>query len=83
MRVIPTTPQTDPIAIFAPMGRPEFVLWVDGEEDAVALRLGSLVVRTGVEPVVALEVDEDVTSVVLYCDDAVSESHSVEIATVG
>ena len=72
MRVIPTTPHTDPIAIFAPMGRPGFVLW-GGEEDAVALGLVSLLVRTGVELVAALEVDEDVKRVVLYCDHTVNE----------
>jgi len=72
MRIIPTTPHIDPIAIFAPMGRPESVLW-GGEEDAVALGLGSLIVRTVVELGAALEVDEDVTRVVLYCDHTVSE----------
>ena len=82
MRVIPTTPQTDPIDIFAPMGRPEFVLW-GGEEDAVALGLGSLVVEGEVKVLVALELDEDVTSVVLYCDDAVSERRSGEIVILG
>jgi len=69
---MPTTPHTDPIAIFAPMGRPEFVFW-GGEGDAVALGLVSLLVRTGVELVAALEVDEDVKRVVLYCDQTVSE----------
>ena len=72
MRVIPTTPHTDPIAIFAPMGRPEFVFW-GGEGEAVALGLLSLLVRAEVELVPALEVDEDVKRVVLYCDQTVSE----------
>ena len=69
---MPTAPYTDPIAIFAPMGRPEFVFW-GGEGKAVALGLVSLPVRTGVELVAALEVDEDVTRVVLYCDHTVSK----------
>jgi len=82
MRVIATTPQTDPIAIFAPMGSPVSMLW-GGEEEAVALALGSLVVRGEVEVLVALELDGDVTRVVLYCDDAVSERRSREIVIVG
>jgi hypothetical protein len=73
MRVKPTTPHTAPIAIFAPIGRPDAALW-GGEEDAVALGLGSLVVSAGVEVPATLEVDEDVTSAVLYCDDDVSEA---------
>jgi hypothetical protein len=72
MRVMPTTPHTDPIAIFAPIGRPDAALW-GGEEDAVAPGLGSLVVRGGVEKLATFEVDEDPTSVVLYCDEIVSE----------
>jgi len=74
---MPTTPHTDAIATFAPMGRLEFVFW-GGEGEAVALGLVSLLVRAEVELVAALEVDEDVTRVVLYCDHTVSERCFIE-----
>jgi hypothetical protein len=47
----------------------------DGELDTVALGIRSLVVRDGVDTAVALKVDEDVTSFVLWCDYGISKAH--------
>ena len=81
IRAIPTAPPTTPIAILASIERPDGAL-SGGEVDTVAPTIGSLAVRDGVDTVVvALKVEEVVTSDVLCCDDGVSKARFEEGTT--